>query len=289
MPLEPARSHVTRRQMAVQKNPYEGRWNRWYSAIADILIRAPAASNNDIAKELGKAPNTISMIVNTDMFNEYLAQRKDEWRRTHDFTLLNKLTKVAELSLDSVIEQFEKKKDQVPLALATSTMNSALDRLGYTPKTSPAVEVTVNNDARTQTVVVQGVSATALEEARNALRIAEGKRAEVYDGLIQHQPSLSPPPFGEAQLPARSKAPTNQPEQLDLLELTAVEVGTGSPGSSTNGSPSPQATSPSNNDIGDVHGHPRHPQSGGGADGGDYLSEDLARIFAPTPRRSDQG
>ena len=185
MPIEPVRSHVTRAQVARQRNPYEGRWNWLYSSIADIMIRDPSIAQSDIALELNKAPNTISMIVNTDMFQEYLARRKEAWREKHDHAILSKLTRVAELSLDSVAEQFEKKKDQIPLPIAVEAMNSALDRLGYGPKQQAAVSVQVNQDnSRTQTVVVQGVSATALEEARAALRIAESKRAEEYDGRL---------------------------------------------------------------------------------------------------------
>lgn len=279
MALEPARAHVSRRLASSQRNPFEGRWNRWYSAIADILIRTPAASNIDIAAELGKHSNTISMIVNTDMFREYLAQRKDEWRRQHDFAILSKLTRVAELSLESAAEYLEKKKDQIPLPVSINAMTSALDRLGYTPKTSPAVEVVVNNDHRAQTVVVQGVSATALEEARNALRIAEGKRAEAYDGLIQHQPSLSPPSPGSGR---RGTSRSGTPEQLDFLELTAVETGTLSQDSSENSSPAPRTTPSSNN--GDASEYPRDSRPGGGAEVGDSLDERIAAFLASTPR-----
>lgn len=190
MLLEPLKSSISRVQRRTQRNPYEGRWNWWYSAIADIMIRSPTTSIVEIAKELDKATNTISMIINTDLFKDYLARRKDQWRQDHDFKVLSKLTEVAELSLDSVAEQFRKKKDQVPLAIAVETMTSTLDRLGYGVKTQPQVAVNVNqNDNRTQTVVVQGVSATALEEARAALRLAESKRGEEYDGRLARHPA----------------------------------------------------------------------------------------------------
>lgn len=183
MSIEPAFSRVSRAQSMRQRNPFEGRWNWWYSAIADIMIRDPSLKLNDIAFELNKHPNTISLIVNTDMFREYLAQRKEQWRQNHDFTILKKVSRVAELALDSVAEQFEKKKDQVPLALAVETMTTTLDRLGYSPKQVSPVSVQVNqhSDNSTKTVVIQGVSPAALEEARDALRLAEQRRAAVYD------------------------------------------------------------------------------------------------------------
>lgn len=189
MPIEPLRSHV-RSALTVQRNPYEARWRWWYSSIADIMIRDPSTKIQDIAAELAKSPNTISMIVNTDLFQEYLSRRKEQWRKEHDFAILSKVTRVAELSLDSVAEQFIKKKDQVPLGMAVEAMTSALDRLGYGPKQTPTVAVQVNdNSSRVQTVVVQGVGASALEEARAALRLAESKRAEDYDGRLARHPA----------------------------------------------------------------------------------------------------
>jgi hypothetical protein len=213
MTIEPLRSHVTREQMSRQRNPYEGRWNWWYSSIADIMIRDPSIKMVDIALELNKAANTISMIVNTDMFQEYLARRKEAWRKEHDFTILSKVTRVAELSLDSVAEQLAKKKDQVPLPVAVEAMNSALDRLGYSPKTSPTVSVQVDNSSRSQTVVVQGVSASALEEARAALRVAESKRAEDYDGRLARH---SAPKLIEASNPDSGSEVDGEQGSLDF-------------------------------------------------------------------------
>lgn len=238
MTIEPARSQVGHAQARSQRNPYEGRWNWWYSSIADIMIRDPSVRMGDIATELGRAPNTISMIVNTDLFQEYLARRKEEWRKTHDFSIMAKMTEVAELALDSVAEQFKKKKDQIPLPIAVEAMTSALDRLGYGTKQQPAVSVQVNQDNsnRSQTVVVQGVSATALEEARAALRVAEGKRGEEFDSQLRNPAALAardqayglsrspPPPLIEHETGA-SPAPaipgsSKDDETLDLFAFT---------------------------------------------------------------------
>lgn len=153
-----------------------GRWTWWYSAIADAMIRNPDLRMQDIAALLGKHPNTVSMIVNTDMFREYFAQRKEAWRQDHDHALRAKLTDVATESLDIVLEQLKAKRTQIPLNVALKVTESALDRLGYAPSSGP--EVVVNNtvDARQQSVSVQGLSASELEEARQALRRVEQTR-----------------------------------------------------------------------------------------------------------------
>jgi IS30 family transposase len=172
------------------------------------MIRRPSGAINEIAKELNKHPNTISMIINTDMFQEYLARRKDQWHKEHDFALMSKVTRVAELALDSVATHLETKRDQVPLPIAVEAMTSALDRLGYGPKTAPQVSVNVDNSSRSQTVVIEGVSANALEEARQALRIAEAKRGEEYDGRLARPPA---PPLIEHELAPSSADRDKQP------------------------------------------------------------------------------
>lgn len=224
--IEPLRSHVSRTQMSRQQNPYEGRWNWWYSAIADAMIRNPSSSLGDIAKALNKHPNTISMIINTDMFQEYLARRKDLWRKDHDFAIVSKVTRVAELALDSVAEHLEKKRDQVQLPIAVEAMTSALDRLGYGPKQQAAVSVSVDNSSRSQTVVIQGVSASALEEARAALRLAETKRGEEYDGRLAGHPPLRL--IEPASLGASDKD-SGEDEDQKTLDLFAIDLGTSSP------------------------------------------------------------
>ena len=220
MAFEPAFSRVTRAQVAQRKgsdvNPIEGRWRWWYSAIADLMIAEPHLTQKEIADRLGKHPNTVSMIVSTDMFQEFLAQRKDQWRRQHDFTILSKVTRVAELALESVAQQFEKKKDQIPLGLAVETMTSALDRLGYSPQNQqPLVQINnqqVNEGAKT--VIVQGVSATVLEEARNALRLAEQKRGEETELLKQ----LGSPALIEVSAADGIDGASQEPDLFALLE-----------------------------------------------------------------------
>ena len=128
------------------KNPYQGRWRWWYPGIADWIIRNPEGSLQDCAAELQKAYGTIAFIVRTDMFQEYLAQRRAQWQKEHDFTIVAKVTRVAERSLDLLLDKMEKQADKIPMQLVTEVATSALDRLGYGPKQQGAnVNVNVNN------------------------------------------------------------------------------------------------------------------------------------------------
>jgi len=153
------------------------------------MIRNPGGKLSDCAAEMHRHPNTISQIVQTDLFKEYLARRKEEWARDHDYALRARLTNVAERSLDLILETMKKKGDQIPMQRLESLASTTLDRLGYAPASSPSVVVNNNNDSRSQTVVIPGLTPQALEEARSALRLAEQHKA----GSSLLASSLMPP------------------------------------------------------------------------------------------------
>jgi hypothetical protein len=168
MPIEPK----TSKGLADPKNPYQGRWRWWYPGIADWIIRHPDGKLEDCAKELGKSYGTIAFIVRTDLFQEYLAQRRAMWQKEHDFSIVAKVTRVAEKSLDLLLDKMERQADKIPMQLITEVATTSLDRLGYAPKPQNAVNVNVN----TGTQVMMAISPAALEEARDAIRQAEEKR-----------------------------------------------------------------------------------------------------------------
>lgn len=156
-----------------KKNPYEGRWRWWYSAIADWMIRNPGVALKECAAELGKAENTIRYIVSSDTFREYFARRRMEWAEQHDFAVRAKMTQVAEASMDAILEKFKKQGDKIPMDSITPLLSSTLVSLGFGPKSSPTV--LVQNDNRS-VQLPPAVTTAALEEARNALRLAESRK-----------------------------------------------------------------------------------------------------------------
>lgn len=156
------------------------RWRPWYVAIADWQLRHPGGLMQDCAAFLGKSPTTLSIIVNSDMYKDYFAQRRAEFTKEHDFNLTHKLTQVAEKSLDILLEKIDTQKDKIPIKNITELATSALDRLGFAPK-PPAAQVNVNVDARSQSVVMAPISPEALEEARDALRSVENQK------IIEHR------------------------------------------------------------------------------------------------------
>lgn len=183
-----------------------GRWRHWYTAIADAMIRSPGKTQIEIATELGKSAPYVSMIINTDMFKEYFAQRKAEWRESHDHMLRAKLTDVASEGLDILLDQLKAKKGQTPMPLLTKVVEGTLDRLGYAPSSGPTVMI--DNSVKDNRQVNVSVSAADLEAARNALRLVEQAKSGT---------SLAPDPVPRTALGA------NEAEGVTTLDLKAEQ------------------------------------------------------------------
>lgn len=163
------------------------RWRWWYEAISDWMIANPGGKLGDCALALNKAQSTISMIVNSQLFKDYHAQRRQAFREQHDEAIVAKTTKVAELGLDLILERMTTKRDAIPLGVVKDLTDSALSRLGYgTPKAGVPMPggTTIINGGN----VVQ-VSAQDLAEARALVRSQEQQRL----ALPARQPVVAPP------------------------------------------------------------------------------------------------
>jgi len=186
-------------------NPYENRWKWWYPAIADWMVANPGRPLRECAKDLGRGESTIYMIATTDLFKDFLANRRKEWEQRHDFSLREKTTRVAESALDILSEVLEKKRDTIPLARIAEIGFGALDRLGYAPQKQAAVAVNVQQNGNGNGVVVLPVNSDALREAQEAIRVAQAKRAA---------------------LPSPSLPALENPDDFPVLDLTADEGST---------------------------------------------------------------
>lgn len=175
--------------MALAARSQRTRMMWYFDNIIDFMIANPGCTNEDIGAYVRRAPTTISIIRNSDMFKAHYASRRQEFSQTHDFALIHKSTKVAEAALDAILTTLQNKKDTVPLARLESIAQTSLKTLGYGLPSGPQTAVTVNNNnSGNKTVVLpSAVSSADLEEARMAIRQAEKNK------LIEHQAS---PPQG---------------------------------------------------------------------------------------------
>lgn len=187
------------------KNPYTNRWGWWYSVIADQMLDNPGITTKEIALALNKGESTIAAIRSTDMFREYFARRKAMLQESHDFRLREKMVKVADEGLDLITEKLRTQKSQIPMALLNEVTTGVLDRLGFSTDKSPGVQVNVQqNDNRMQIAV----DASALEEARQALRASQHRRAIQgdFDHLLPRPPDVDSGGSGEGEAVEKSDA-----------------------------------------------------------------------------------
>lgn len=140
------------------------RW--WYDAIIDWMLANPGKTQVECAKHFGKAPNTIHMIVTSDLFRARFAQRRAEVNAELRDQIVDKTARVASKALDVIHERLVDNPASVPLSLANDIMGKTLDRLGFgQPAISPHQQVNVQ--------VNVPVSRDVLDAARSDIRQIE--------------------------------------------------------------------------------------------------------------------
>jgi hypothetical protein len=188
-----------------RKSTRKMRW--WYESLADFMVAHPSATQNDIAAHFGRAPATISTIINTDAFKAYYRQRRNVHAEKLDETVRDKLFKVSDKSLDYMLEVLDKKRDTIPLEMLQRITDSSLKNLGY-GATPPGAGVTVNV-GQPSTVHV-AVSLDDLEVARAALRRNQEKLIDVTPGMGPSAVNSSGPAVNSPESPALGPEPDSE-------------------------------------------------------------------------------
>lgn len=143
----------------------------WYDSIIDDILAHPGTKLNETAARLNKAPNTIYLIVGSDLFKARWVQRRAKFNDDLDLRLTGKIAKLAEITLDATIAAVEKKREDMPIQHLKDIGKDALDRLGYGPSSAPtAPSVIVNNHNQAATLALGQVSGESLGRAREAMR-----------------------------------------------------------------------------------------------------------------------
>jgi hypothetical protein len=139
---------------------------RWYDGIIDDILANPGTTVKDTAARLGRSPNTISAICNSDLFKSRWEQRRRAFSVALDLHLTQKLAQVAEKALDHTIAALDRQQEKTPLPILKDLALQSLDRLGYGParSESPQVHVNVNSNPAT-------ASAEGLANARRAIEL----------------------------------------------------------------------------------------------------------------------
>lgn len=169
-----------------RKTTRKMRW--WYESLADYMVANPHATQNEIAAHFGRAPTTISTIINADSFIAYFRQRRDKQAEFIDAGVRSKMLNIADKSMDLILNNLDKKRDTIPLELLQRVNENALKNLGYgAAAPGPSTVVNVGQGGGQLQLVPVPVSIQDLEAARAALRrsqtqVLEAPRMEIVEG-----------------------------------------------------------------------------------------------------------
>lgn len=159
-----------------QKALAANRWRWWYSRLVDWMIENPGRPICEAARTNGgpfdATPTYLQLITRSDLFRAHYDKRAAELRDGQTAAILASTHKLVSKTTEFMLEHLEKKRDAVPIEVLHDIRTSALEQLGFGRKDAPLVQV--NNVSRVQIAV----DASALLEAREALRTAERLRSQ---------------------------------------------------------------------------------------------------------------
>lgn len=108
----------------------------------------PRASGAEIAFHFNVSESWLSIVKNSDAFKELWAQRRPEHFSRVSASITEKVTALAELTVDSLTDKIEKEKREGTVSISTlkETAEMALKSLGFGNKGIPVPIVQVQNN-----------------------------------------------------------------------------------------------------------------------------------------------
>ena len=200
-----------------------GRWPEkarlWHEAIMDELAVDPTISIKTLSVRFRISANWISAVVNSDMFQARLRERRGDIEGTVLVDIKQKLESVAHLGLDALADRLTTQTDTIPMKELRNATDSALRALGF----GGGGKVSIN--APNGNVQVNVVDPGVLADARRRLqsrtegmggnaRPSNGAPALVVDGTSH--------PMEGAGLPSPTEGPSRQG---DLLPVSVAARG----------------------------------------------------------------
>jgi hypothetical protein len=118
----------------------------WHKTLTDIMLASPELTQREIAKRLGKTEMWLSIVINSDAFQHYIALRREE---LHSPVVVarfeDKIAAVGSMAIDRIGERLE---TRAPMTndelLAAATFAAKCAGLG-TPKPGAGVNLYVVN------------------------------------------------------------------------------------------------------------------------------------------------
>ena len=129
----------------------------WHESIFEWMIQNPDKLLRECARDHNVTQGWLSSVINSDVFKDRFGIRRDEHFANVSRDTAERISGLADLSLDVLEERIDKGRDIIGLGMVKETAEMALKALGYAgPKAGPAAVTQINI----------GVDANTLAESR---------------------------------------------------------------------------------------------------------------------------
>jgi len=140
------------------------RLDPWHEKLIDWLILHPERPRRECAEAFGVTYVWLSMVINSDIFRERLAERHAKHADLISRSVIDQAQAVAEQSLEVISERLEAKRDSMPVSEVREIASLALRTLGLSGSAAGPAGINAN------TVNILSVDGAALERARARMR-----------------------------------------------------------------------------------------------------------------------
>ena len=156
----------------------------WHEELLEFILANPRASGQEIALYFNVTEAWVSTVKNSDAFQELWAKRRGEHFSRVSSNIVEKVTALAEVTVDALTDEVEKKKRNNDLEIQTLTevSNMALKALGFGAKRESSNGASININTGPTYVVDKDTLARAREAKQQMLdrvaAVAEGRPAQ---------------------------------------------------------------------------------------------------------------
>lgn len=142
----------------------------WHEQLIDWILINPDGSWKEAAEVFGVTKEYISMLTRSDAFKMKLMERRKEFDEVMHRKILNKMNRVADKSLDNLLDRLEHKADFLDEEFLLKAAGKMTE--GIRPKADPAPVIS----PQVSVSVSIPVSADTLNEARKRIKTIEGQK-----------------------------------------------------------------------------------------------------------------
>jgi len=134
--------------------------NHRHEGLMNWLVMNPHRTLGEAARELNYTRAWISTVINSDLFQAEYKARCAMMGEIAAFSITERLGKLADITLERVEQRLD--SPEASDAFLVSTMNSTLDRLGFTPKAAKGAQE--GGFVQNNTIIVTGDSLAQARE-----------------------------------------------------------------------------------------------------------------------------